>query len=222
MNLSLPGIRTHLTAARAFLPVFSFDDAPATLFASQSSPLSESQAPNSCLVSPGVVSLLLRRTFPWTRKRASDFPQELLDLLDRYVHGHIDRRDSSTALRNSPSADSPRWRSGRASAPITPGRNKFPKTTNESRPNRPPYLATRQRHHTRIPGAPGQRQRKAAGGAGGAREPRPESLHRGCGAALGNREASWHLAPDGLTSVGGYPGDDEKGPSCFSRWTSRR
>ena len=26
------------------------------------------------------------------RKQASDFPQELLDLLDRYVHGHLDRR----------------------------------------------------------------------------------------------------------------------------------
>jgi carboxymethylenebutenolidase len=26
------------------------------------------------------------------RKKASDFPQELLDLLDEYVHGRIDRR----------------------------------------------------------------------------------------------------------------------------------
>ena len=26
------------------------------------------------------------------RKKASDFPQELLDLLDQYVHGGIDRR----------------------------------------------------------------------------------------------------------------------------------
>ena len=38
------------------------------------------------------------------RKKASDFPQELLDLFDHYVHGEIDRRDSSTARRNSPSA----------------------------------------------------------------------------------------------------------------------
>ena len=27
------------------------------------------------------------------RKKASDFPQELLDLFDRYVHGGINRRD---------------------------------------------------------------------------------------------------------------------------------
>ena len=26
------------------------------------------------------------------RKKASDFPQELLDLFDHYVHGEIDRR----------------------------------------------------------------------------------------------------------------------------------
>ncbi len=26
------------------------------------------------------------------RKKASDYPQELLDLFDKYVHGEIDRR----------------------------------------------------------------------------------------------------------------------------------
>jgi hypothetical protein len=26
------------------------------------------------------------------RKKASDYPQELLDLFDRYVHGELDRR----------------------------------------------------------------------------------------------------------------------------------
>jgi len=29
---------------------------------------------------------------PMERKRASDFPQALLDLFDRYVHGEISRR----------------------------------------------------------------------------------------------------------------------------------
>src|ERR1700739_4923641 len=29
---------------------------------------------------------------PMERKRASDFPQELLNLFDKYVHGGIDRR----------------------------------------------------------------------------------------------------------------------------------
>src|SRR3981081_407544 len=32
------------------------------------------------------------RTPPIERKKASDFPQELLDLLDGYVHGGINRR----------------------------------------------------------------------------------------------------------------------------------
>ena len=30
------------------------------------------------------------------------------------------------------------------------------------------------------------------------------------------------FAPDGLTSVGGYPGDDEKGARCFARSTAPR
>ena len=38
------------------------------------------------------------------RKKASDFPQELLNLFDKYVHGGIDRRSFWTARKNSPSA----------------------------------------------------------------------------------------------------------------------
>ena len=38
------------------------------------------------------------------RKKASDFPQELLNLFDRYVHGDIDRRAFLEARRSSPSA----------------------------------------------------------------------------------------------------------------------
>jgi len=34
------------------------------------------------------------------RKKASDFPQELLNLLDGYVHGGISRRESWTAPKN--------------------------------------------------------------------------------------------------------------------------
>src|SRR6266700_2271105 len=30
---------------------------------------------------------------PMDRKKASDYPQELLDLFDRYVHGELPRRD---------------------------------------------------------------------------------------------------------------------------------
>src|ERR1022692_3309007 len=36
---------------------------------------------------------LSRRDFPMERKKASDYPQELLNLFDRYVHGEIDRRN---------------------------------------------------------------------------------------------------------------------------------
>jgi carboxymethylenebutenolidase len=38
------------------------------------------------------------------RHKASDYPQELLDLFDRYVHGELDRRGFSTPPKSSPSA----------------------------------------------------------------------------------------------------------------------
>ena len=41
---------------------------------------------------------------PIARKKASDFPQDLLNLFDGYVHGAIGRRDFLTARRNSRSA----------------------------------------------------------------------------------------------------------------------
>ena len=40
-------------------------------------------------------------TLNMERKKASDYPQELLDLFDRYVHGEIDRRDFLEARRSS-------------------------------------------------------------------------------------------------------------------------
>src|ERR1035438_7938423 len=43
--------------------------------------------------SPGCdIFALMRRDVPMERKQASEFPQELLNLFDRYVHGEIDRR----------------------------------------------------------------------------------------------------------------------------------
>ena len=46
----------------------------------------------------------MARKPPMERKKASDFPQELLNLFDGYVHGGISRRAFSTALRNLRSA----------------------------------------------------------------------------------------------------------------------
>ena len=34
------------------------------------------------------------------RKKATDFPQELLNLFDRYVHGHIERREFLEGAKN--------------------------------------------------------------------------------------------------------------------------
>ena len=38
------------------------------------------------------------------RKKAGDFPQELLDLFDLYVHGEIDRREFLDGAKRSPPA----------------------------------------------------------------------------------------------------------------------
>src|ERR1017187_7762349 len=35
----------------------------------------------------------IEESHPMERKKASDYPQELLNLFDRYVHGEIDRRN---------------------------------------------------------------------------------------------------------------------------------
>ncbi len=47
---------------------------------------------SACASPRDVISSHIFEPNTMERKKASDFPKELLDLLDRYVHGHIDRR----------------------------------------------------------------------------------------------------------------------------------
>ena len=73
-----------------------------------------------------------------------------------------------------------------------------------------------QRQHQGLPGAARQCDRQAAGGAGDPREPRPQPVYRGCGAAAGGRQlhrvrARWaHLA-------GRLSGRRGEGPRAVSR-----
>ena len=68
------------------------------------------------------------------RKKASDFPQELLDIFHLYVHGEIDRRAFFDRAKNLRSAASQSRASSKPSIRISHGRNKSPKTIHESRP----------------------------------------------------------------------------------------
>src|SRR5665647_1809191 len=52
----------------------------------------KSSEPFYTLAKCGIFALS-RRDIPMERKKASDYPQELLNLFDRYVHGEIDRRN---------------------------------------------------------------------------------------------------------------------------------
>jgi len=148
------------------------------------------------------------------RKKASDFPPELLELFDRYVHGDLDRRGfldgakrfatgglTATALWESlrPNyawaqqvpKDDPRIVTGNATVDSPQGNGSIRGYL--VRPAKPgPWPAVLVVHENR------------------GLNPYIEDVARRLGAA--NFLA---FAPDGLTSVGGFPGDNEKGGELF-------
>jgi carboxymethylenebutenolidase len=150
------------------------------------------------------------------RKKASEYPQELLNLFDKYVHGDIDRRAfldgakkyavggvTATAIWESlrPNyawaeqikKDDPRIKTEYATVPSPEGNG-----------NIRGYLA-----------------RPASGG----KQPGILVVHENRGLNPYIEDVARRLgtenyvafAPDGLTSVGGYPGDDEKGGQLFGK-----
>src|SRR5437016_5955346 len=151
------------------------------------------------------------------RKKATDFPQELLNMFDQYVHGDINRRQflegankfaigglTATALFESlrphfawaqqVAKDDSRIRTEYATVPSPQGngniRGYFVRPANAS---------------GKLPGVLVVHENRGL-------NPYIEDVARRL--ALGNFVA---FAPDGLTSVGGYPGDDEKGAEAFRK-----
>ena len=151
------------------------------------------------------------------RKKASDYPQELLNLFDRYVHGDIARRDfldgakkfavgglSATAIWESlrpnyawaeqvPKDDS-RIKTEYATVPSPQGNGSIRG-----------YLVRPANASGKLPGVLVVHENRGL-------NPYIEDVARRLGTA--NFMA---FAPDGLTSAGGYPGDDEKGGQLFSK-----
>jgi carboxymethylenebutenolidase len=149
------------------------------------------------------------------RKTASDYPQELLDLFDSYVHGRIDRQafldkaqkfatGGMTALAlweslkpnyawaQQVAKDDPRIRVETATVPSTKGNGQIKGTLvrpSAARGKLPVVLVI---HENR------------------GLNPYIEDVARRLAA-----ENFIAFAPDGLTSVGGYPGNDEKGGELF-------
>jgi carboxymethylenebutenolidase len=149
------------------------------------------------------------------RKKASDFPQELLDLFHEYVHGGIDRRafldgagrfavggltaaamfemlKPNYAWAQQVPKDDKRIRAEYATVPSPQGNGSIKG-----------YLV-RPAAGTKWPAILVVHENRGL-------NPYVEDVARRIGT-----EGYMAFAPDGLTSVGGYPGDDEKGGQLFS------
>src|SRR5438270_2838733 len=151
------------------------------------------------------------------RKKASDYPQELLNLFDRYVHGELDRRGfiegakkfavggmTATAIWESlrpnyawaqqVAKDDGRLKTEYATVPSPEGNGSIRG-----------YFVRPAKAAGKLPGVLVVHENRGL-------NPYIEDVARRLGT-----ENFIAFAPDGLTSVGGYPGDDEKGGAAFQK-----
>ena len=151
------------------------------------------------------------------RRKATDFPQELLDLFDRYVHGDIGRREfldgakkfavggvTATAIWESlrpnyawaqqVAKDDSRIKTEYATVPSPQGNGSIRG-----------YMARPANTSGKSPAVLVVHENRGL-------NPYIEDVARRL--ATANFMA---FAPDGLTSVGGYPGDDENGAKLFGQ-----
>ena len=151
------------------------------------------------------------------RKKASDFPRELLDLLDSYVHGRIGRREFVSGAGKfatatvSAAALVEMLRPNYAWAIQVPEDDKRLKT--EKVTVQSPggtghidcYLARPAAARGKLPGVLVIHENRGL-------NPYVKDVARRLAVA-----GYMALAPDGLTSVGGYTGDDENGAKLFGQ-----
>jgi len=151
------------------------------------------------------------------RKKASDFPQELLNLFDRYVHGGIDRRqflDGSQKFAVSGMTATALFEMLRPNYAWA-----IQVQENDGRIKAEPVTVPSPRGNGSINGYL-VRPANAAGKLAGVLV-----VHENRGLNPYIKDVARRLAiakfiafaPDGLTSVGGYPGDDEKGLQLFTQ-----
>ncbi len=151
------------------------------------------------------------------RKKASEYPQELLNLFDKYVHGDIGRRDfldgakkftvggmTATAI----------WES------LRPNYAWAEQVAKDDKRIKAEYVTVDSPQGNGNIKGYFVRPAKAAG-----KLPGVLVVHENRGLNpyiedVARRVATSNFiafAPDGLTSVGGYPGDDEKGGQLFAK-----
>src|SRR5947209_4859394 len=151
------------------------------------------------------------------RKKASDYPQELLDLFDQYVHGGIGRReflDGAKKFATGGLTATAIWESLRPNyawaqqVAKDDSRIKTERVTVDSPQGNGSirgYLIRPAKAGGKLPGVLVVHENRGL-------NPYIEDVARRLGT-----ENFLALAPDGLTSVGGYPGDDEKGAKIFGQ-----
>ena len=151
------------------------------------------------------------------RKKASDYPQELLNLFDRYVHGELDRRgflEGAKEFAVGGATATAIWESLRpnyARAQQIPKDDRRLKTEYATVPSPQGngsirgYLVRPAQAAGKLPGVLVVHENRGL-------NPYIEDVAR----RLGTQNFI-AFAPDGLTSVGGYPGDDEKGGQAFQK-----
>ncbi|MDX2178594.1 MAG: dienelactone hydrolase family protein [Bryobacteraceae bacterium] len=152
-----------------------------------------------------------------TRRSASEFPQELLDLFDLYVHGDIDRRaflDGAQRFATGTVTATALFEALRPNyawaqqVPKDDARIKAEYTTVDS-PNGHGsirgYFVRPANASGKLPGVLVVHENRGL-------NPYIEDVARRV--ATANFLA---FAPDGLTSVGGYPGNDEQGGAMFQK-----
>ncbi|MEP6757081.1 MAG: dienelactone hydrolase family protein [Chthonomonadales bacterium] len=149
------------------------------------------------------------------RKQASDYPQELLNLFDTYVHGKIDRReflDGAQKFATGTLTAVAIWESLRPNyawaqqVPKDDARIKTERITVPSPKGNTEikgYFARPAKDSGKLPGVIVIHENRGL-------NPYIEDVARRLAT-----EGYMAFAPDGLTSVGGYPGDDEKGAVLF-------
>ena len=149
------------------------------------------------------------------RKKASEFPQELLDLFDLYVHGDMDRRSFLEGAQRyatgamTAAALFEALRPNYAWAQQVPKDDKRIKTeyvtidSPQGNGKVKGYFVQPANASGKLPAVLVVHENRGL-------NPYIEDVARRLGAL--NFLA---FAPDGLTSVGGYPGDEEKGAAAF-------
>lgn len=149
------------------------------------------------------------------RKKASDFPQELLDLFHLYVHGDIDRRAFLAGARKfavggvTAVALFEMLKPDFAYGQQVPKDDKRLKTEYVTVPS-PQGNGSIKGYLVRPANATGKLPSILVVHENRGLNPHIEDVARRFG--LANFMA---FAPDGLTSVGGYPGDEEKAAAAF-------